>query len=496
MFALLLSCLSGVASAQNIAIGGYALPTAGTIYPSGITAGPDGAVWFTEQSANRIGRITAAGAVTGYEVPTTTGWPYGITTGPDGALWFTEQSGNKIGRITTSGVISEYPIPTLRSEPSGITAGPDGALWFTEQSGNKIGSITTDGVIAEYTLPTSDNQPAEITTGPDGALWFTASRSNMIDRMTTTGVLTDTYKVPTASAAPQGITTGPDGALWFTEYGEGKIGRITIAGVITEYKIPDQDSLSLDPFGITTGPDGALWFTEYGAASGIGRITTSGVITVYPVPTAYTWSGGEGITTGPDGALWFAELLSEKIGEAVFVTADLSVSPSTGFYNTNLVFAASAFAPAETVQIYTSGVGSAVLAAATADATGSFTVSARAPLSAYGPRLFLGVGQSSGSVGAASFSFTPRLILSPTSGQVGSSATIEGTSFGSLEQVKIYWANPLTLLGTVTANVTGTFNRGAALIFTVPAGAAAGVNRLCGVGQTTKANGCGSFTVE
>jgi streptogramin lyase len=45
-------------------------------------------------------------------VPTAGSSPTSITVGPDGALWFTEQTGNKIGRITTAGVITEYPIPT------------------------------------------------------------------------------------------------------------------------------------------------------------------------------------------------------------------------------------------------------------------------------------------------------------------------------------------------------------------------------------------------
>jgi virginiamycin B lyase len=64
--------------------------------------------------------------------------PSGIIAGPDGAMWFTEENGNKIGRITTAGDLSEYPIPTTNSEPVNITAGPDGALWFTELNGNKI----------------------------------------------------------------------------------------------------------------------------------------------------------------------------------------------------------------------------------------------------------------------------------------------------------------------------------------------------------------------
>ena len=64
-----------------------------------------------------------------------------ITAGPDGALWFTEYSANRIGRITTAGVITEYTVPTASSKPYGIAVGPDGALWFTESNADKIGRI-------------------------------------------------------------------------------------------------------------------------------------------------------------------------------------------------------------------------------------------------------------------------------------------------------------------------------------------------------------------
>ena len=69
--------------------------------------------------------------------------PDQIAAGPDGNLWFTEAFGNKIGRITTAGVITEFAVPTAGSGPFGITAGPDGAVWFLESFSNKIGRITT-----------------------------------------------------------------------------------------------------------------------------------------------------------------------------------------------------------------------------------------------------------------------------------------------------------------------------------------------------------------
>jgi streptogramin lyase len=251
----------------------------------------------------------SAQSITEYSIPTTASGPNGIAAGPDGALWFTESNANKIGRITTSGTITEFGIPTPSSGPFYIAAGPDGALWFSENSGNKIGRITTSGTITEFGIPTSASEPAGIAAGPDGALWFTegfqyvssmnpgiTAGGNKIGRIATSGAITE-FPVPTASSNPVGIAAGPDGALWFAENGSfhiqrgtvpGKIGRITTAGVVTEYPLPPQAGPVAGPIGIAAGPDGALWFGAASATgnvllSSIDRITTSGMVTPYSV---------------------------------------------------------------------------------------------------------------------------------------------------------------------------------------------------------------------
>src|SRR5579864_5791644 len=99
--------------------------------------------WVLSVPVMAMGQQIAVG--NGYPVPTAYSGPQGITAGPDGALWFTEIYGDRIGRITTAGVITEYLVPTAHSLPWGIAAGPDGALWFTENNvyrGNKVGRIT------------------------------------------------------------------------------------------------------------------------------------------------------------------------------------------------------------------------------------------------------------------------------------------------------------------------------------------------------------------
>lgn len=117
--------------------------------PGGITAGPDGAMWFLAETTSKVHRMTTAGVLdppAGFQVTisgsdTSKNTLDQITTGPDGALWFTEPRDSQIGRITTAGTITEYPVP-LDGAPEGITVGSDGALWFTASGIGKIGRIS------------------------------------------------------------------------------------------------------------------------------------------------------------------------------------------------------------------------------------------------------------------------------------------------------------------------------------------------------------------
>jgi virginiamycin B lyase len=238
--------------------------------PWSITAGPDGNLWFTDEGTNSIGRVCAAvvpptcttvGQITEYPVQTTNSFPTGITAGSDGALWFTEQSANNVGRITTEGGVSEYPVSTPDSVPTGITAGQDGALWFTEKNGNNIGRITITGSVTEYAVETADSVPYAITAGPDGALWFVESAVSQIGRITTASNPTVTeFQIENGLDTPYAITAGADGALWFPDEREGYccwLGRITTDGSWNLF-----GSIENGTVGITSGPDGAIWLTE------------------------------------------------------------------------------------------------------------------------------------------------------------------------------------------------------------------------------------------
>jgi len=158
--------------------------------PAGIAVGPDNKLWVAAYGSNgngeTISRVGTDGTVEAtFSTPTTDSGPWDIVTGPDGALWFTEENASRIGRITTSGQITEYPLPSAGVEPRGIAVGPDGALWFTEYLGNRIGRITTSGQITEYPLPDVNPLPQKITAGADGNMWFTQFGNGKIGRIGT-----------------------------------------------------------------------------------------------------------------------------------------------------------------------------------------------------------------------------------------------------------------------------------------------------------------------
>lgn len=107
-------------------------------HPYSIAAASDGTLWFSG-CVPYIYRMTTAGALHPYTLP---GDATGVTRGPDGAIWFgVTASTHYIGRISTAGVLTLYPLAGSNPYPGGITTGPDGAVWFTELNANQVGRL-------------------------------------------------------------------------------------------------------------------------------------------------------------------------------------------------------------------------------------------------------------------------------------------------------------------------------------------------------------------
>ncbi|HEX3528666.1 MAG TPA: hypothetical protein VH988_16510 [Thermoanaerobaculia bacterium] len=271
-----------------------------------LTAGADGAVWFTISDATALGRLSTDGTYRTVDLPAPS-VPFedlgllGITLAPDGSLWAAAPLRNSVFRLSLAGVTSQFQTPNL--SPSAVTTGPDGNVWFSAP--HTVGRITNSGQITLFGVP-NNLAVGHITAGPDGNLWLAEKNANKVARVTLTGDVTE-FTLPHPGSSPLSITPGFNNDLWFTEADGNRIGHITTSGAITEYDLPHPSS---QPVTIVKAPDGNLWFTEY--AGRIGRITPQGVVTeiTVPVPTVKPAA----LAVGPDGNLWFTETQGISIG--------------------------------------------------------------------------------------------------------------------------------------------------------------------------------------
>ena len=305
----------------------HTLPTVNS-EPLGIITGPDGNLWFAEESSGKIGRMTPSGQLTEFTPPTTPQeaniCPDSVANGPDGAIWFTDSCSSSVGRVTTSGVFSKYTLPDPNASPlpRDITEGPDGGMWFVEARTNEIGRISMTGQITEFPLPVTQVWTQDgtdglhgIVAGPDGALWFTGEESDIIGRISTTGDVSE-YSMPSNIQGPNKITVGPDGALWFSAAGlndnnfkfYSSIGRITTSGDITNYPLSQSgiENGAILAQDLAFGPDGAIWFTDSNTDH-IGRMTTDGNFAEYSTPSTSLENAPLMLTAGSDGAMWYTE---------------------------------------------------------------------------------------------------------------------------------------------------------------------------------------------
>ena len=366
-------------------------PLATGTEPAGIAAGPDGNLWFCENFANQIGKITPSGAVTEYPIPNPLAHRRPgvhhrrVRTGRSGSRSATVGTAGFIGRVTTDGQITTFSPPSLTAGPQQIVSGPDGNLWFSLPFSGRIGRITTAGKVDEFLLPTPSMFALALAASPDGGVWVAEQEpdSDILARFAPDGTATE-IALPGIAAEIFGLVVGPDGNLWFTENDTGLIGRATPAGVVSEFETSSPISA---PWLIAAGPDGGLWFSEYGVDV-IGRVALAPFPCV-PGPNALcvnggrfrvgaTWSSSAGSgaatavsLTDDSGYLWFFDPTNIEIVAKVLsgcaiderywvflagltnVAATLTVTDSqTGIARTYTNPPGQAFAPVQDVNAF------------------------------------------------------------------------------------------------------------------------------------------------
>jgi virginiamycin B lyase len=241
-----------------------------------------------------------------WDVPTKGAHPHDPAVGMDGALWFTEQMQNKIGRVDPStGAFKEFPLKVDNSGPHGLVADSEDNIWFTGNFKAYIGKLDAKtGEVKEYKMPDKKAEdPHSLVFDADGMLWFSVQVGNFVGRLDPRSGKIDLVNVPTANAHPYGIQVNSQGIPFFCEFFTNKLASIdpkTMA--IREYPLPE----GVRPRRLAIDGNDLVYFTDYERGH-LGRLDPkTGEVKMWNSP-AGAGSNPYGIAITPDGMVWYSE---------------------------------------------------------------------------------------------------------------------------------------------------------------------------------------------
>jgi virginiamycin B lyase len=241
-----------------------------------------------------------------WDVPTKGAHPHDPAVGPDGALWFTEQMSNKLGRLDPlTGSFKEFPLQLEDSGPHGLVADRDGNIWFTGNFKGYIGKLDPrTGAITEFKIPDSKGEdPHTPVFDSHGTLWFTFQVANMVGRLDPRTGKVDLKHVPTTDSHPYGIAINSKGIPIFCEFATNKMAKIDPETMeITEFALPE----GARPRRMAIDANDRVYFTDFSEGH-LGRLDLgTGAVKMWTSPGGAK-SAPYGIAITPDGLVWYSE---------------------------------------------------------------------------------------------------------------------------------------------------------------------------------------------
>ena len=182
----------------------------------------DDSVWFAEGTGYGFTRLKD-GVLTRNVPKSIRGGPYGVAVDAHGNVWGTLQSGNLIVKISPAGEIAEYDVPTRGSAPSDIAVDGAGNVWFLEFRSNKIGKFA-EGNFTEFEVAGQWGGLTGLTAAPDGSVWFGLLRGNSLGRMRDGEI--KLFPLPRADARPYTLAADRKGNIWYADI-SGHVGMLT-----------------------------------------------------------------------------------------------------------------------------------------------------------------------------------------------------------------------------------------------------------------------------
>ncbi|HEV8658038.1 MAG TPA: lyase [Thermoanaerobaculia bacterium] len=259
------AALAFAATSVNVSIHEYDLPTPSS-RPHDPAVGADGALWYTAQQANAIGRLDpATGEVKQFPLKTAHSGPHGLVSDAAGNIWFTANYAAYIGKLDPkTGNVTEYKIADPRGEdPHTPAIAPDGRVWFTVQQGNVVGVLDPkSGAVKLTDVPTPHALPYGLVINSKGVPYFCEFGSNKITGIDPATMQLREFKLP-EGARPRRLALANDTTIYYSDFRRGYLGRLdTSTGAVKEW--PSPGGADSHPYGIAITRDGIVWYSESG----------------------------------------------------------------------------------------------------------------------------------------------------------------------------------------------------------------------------------------
>jgi virginiamycin B lyase len=292
----------------------WQVPTPGS-RPHDPLATADGALWYSGQMANVLGRLDPqTGQFKEYALKTAHSGPHGLVEDKGGNIWYTGNTGALIGKLDPrTGANTEYPMPDPKvSDPHTLIFDQSGILWFTAQNANRIGRLDPKtGEIKLLTPPTPNSRPYGMAVNSKGTVYYVAFGTNKVGSVDPKTLAISEYTLPDPASRPRRITITSDDLVWYADFSRGYLGRLdTSTGKVSEWLSPSGPRSQ--PYGISAIKD-IIWYSESG--------TSPNTVVRFEPKTAkfQSWAipGGGDIVRNtsvtPDGGFVLANSLTNEV---------------------------------------------------------------------------------------------------------------------------------------------------------------------------------------
>ncbi len=249
----------------QVAIKEWQVPTPGS-RPHDPLATRDGAIWYTGQMTNRLGRVdTKTGQVREYPLKSPLTGPHGLVEDRDGNIFFTGNHAAIIGKLDPkTGNVTEYKMPDPKAhDPHSLSFAQDGMLFFTLQQSNMMGRLDPKtGEIKLVTSPTPRSRPYGILVNSKGVPHVVLFGTNKIARLDPQTLEIREYTLPNPGARPRRMAYDGNDVIYYADFPRGMLGRLDPeTGMVTEW--PSPGGPKSEPYGIVF-TKGAVWYSESG----------------------------------------------------------------------------------------------------------------------------------------------------------------------------------------------------------------------------------------